>query len=73
MARAITLSTSSIISRIAVRVVLINAHGGGGGGGGGVIVLLRFVVHELTRFGHQPPFSTYTYDQSIGILAPTVL
>ena len=56
VARAITLSTSSIISCIAVRVVLvINAHGGGGGGG--LIVLLRFVVHELTRFGHQPPFS----------------
>ena len=36
-------------SYIAVRVVLINAHGGegGGGGGGGVIVLSRFVVHEL--------------------------
>ena len=34
VARAITLSTSSIISCIAVRV-LINAHGGGGGGGGG--------------------------------------
>ena len=37
---------------IAVRVVLINAHGrggGGGGGGGGVNcnVLSRFVVHEL--------------------------
>ena len=68
MARAITLSTSSIISCIAVRV-LINAHGGGGGGGGGVvIVLLRFVVHELTRFGHQPPFSTYTYARVINVL-----
>ena len=58
MACAIILSTSSVISRIyiAVRVVLINAHGGGGGGGGGVvlIVLSRFAVHDLTHFDHQP-------------------
>ena len=53
MACAIILSTSSVISHIAVRVVLINAHGGGGGGVI-LIVLLRFAVHELTNFGQQP-------------------
>ena len=56
MACAIILSTSSVISRIAVRVVLINAHEGGGGGGGRSVVLIvlsRFAVHELTNFGHQ--------------------
>ena len=70
MACAIILSTSSVISRIAVRVVLINAHGGGRGGGGReggegrgggkgrgrfvLIVLSHFAVHVLTNFDHQP-------------------
>ena len=56
MACTIILSTSSVISRIAVCVVLINAHKGGGGGGKSVvlIVLSCFAVHELTNFGHQP-------------------
>ena len=54
MACAIILSTSSVISRIAVRVVLINAHGGEGGGRGVIlIVLLRFAEYELTNFGHK--------------------
>ena len=56
VACAIILSTSSVISRIAVRVVLINAHWEGGGEGRGVvlIVVLPFAVHELSYFGHQP-------------------